>query len=58
VIDTNVQTLTAETPVETVMSVFTTHPVALVTERAPNSEDRRVVGIITKIDLLDFLAKR
>jgi cystathionine beta-synthase len=58
VIDPNVQTLTPETPVETVMSVFTTHPVALVTERAPNSEDRRVVGIITKIDLLDFLAKR
>lgn len=58
VIDTSVPTLTAETPVETVMSVFSTTPVALVTERVPNSDDRRVIGIITKIDLLDFLANR
>ncbi len=58
VIDTNVQTLNPETPVEAVMSVFNTSPVALITERVPGSEDRRVVGIITNIDLLDFLTNR
>ncbi len=58
VIDNSVYTLSPETSVEAVMSVFSTHPIALVTERVPNSEDKRVVGIITKIDLLDFLASR
>jgi cystathionine beta-synthase len=58
VIDANVQTLTPETPVEAVMSVFNTTPVALITERVPGSDDRRVVGIITNIDLLDFLTHR
>ncbi len=58
VIDPNVYTLTPETPIEAVMSVFSTNPVALVTERAGNSDDRQVVGIITKIDLLDFLSGR
>jgi len=58
VIDGTVYTLSPETSVEAVMSVFSTHAIALVTERVPNSEDKRVVGIITKIDLLDFLASR
>jgi cystathionine beta-synthase len=58
VIDTTVYTLSPETSVEAVMSVFSTHAIALVTERVANSEDKRVVGIITKIDLLDFLASR
>jgi len=58
VIDSTVYTLSPETSVEAVMSVFSTHAIALVTERVPNSEDKRVVGIITKIDLLDFLASR
>jgi cystathionine beta-synthase len=58
VIDTTVYTLSPETSVESVMSVFSTHPIALITERVPNSDDKRVVGIITKIDLLDFLASR
>jgi predicted transcriptional regulator len=58
VIDLNVYTLAPETPIEAVMSVFSTSPIALVIERAANGEDRRVVGIITKIDLLDFLATR
>lgn len=58
VIDSSVYTLNPETPVESVMSVFSTHPIALVTERVPGTDDRRVVGIITKIDLLDFLASR
>ncbi len=58
VIDSTVYTLSPETSVEAVMSVFSNHAIALVTERVPNSEDKRVVGIITKIDLLDFLASR
>jgi cystathionine beta-synthase len=58
IIDSNVYTLTPETPIEAVMSVFSTNPIALVIERMANNEDRKVVGIITKIDLLDFLATR
>ena len=58
VIDSNVPTLTTDTPIETVMSLFSTHAIAVVTEQAPKSDDRRVAGIITKIDLLDFLASR
>lgn len=57
VIDEKVPTVSAETPIEAVMSLFGTSPVALVTER--NGDQTRVVtGIITKIDLLDFLANR
>ena len=58
VIDSNVYTLSAETPVESVMSVFGTNDIALVTENVPGSDDRRVIGILTKIDLLDFLTTR
>ncbi|MCL4251484.1 MAG: cystathionine beta-synthase [Anaerolineae bacterium] len=58
VIDANVPTLNIETPIESVMSIFGTTPVALVTEPLPGSEHKRVIGIITKIDLLDFLASR
>lgn len=57
-IDTNVPTLTPETPIEAVMSVFGTSPVALVTDRHPEKAHRVVSGIITKIDLLDYLANR
>lgn len=45
-----VATVTPDTPLETLMSLFTTRRVVLVTE------EEQVVGIITKIDLLDFLA--
>lgn len=58
VINTNVPMVTRETPLETVMSIFSTEKLALVAESVPNSEDRRVVGIITQIDLLDYLASR
>jgi cystathionine beta-synthase len=58
VIDASVPTLSPETPIESLMSVFSTTSVALVTERAPGSDDRHVLGIITKIDLLDFLTHR
>lgn len=58
VIDTTVQTISANTPVESLVSAFSTNKVAVVTENAPDSEDKRVVGIITQIDLLDYLANR
>jgi cystathionine beta-synthase len=55
IIDTNVYTLNADTPVEAVMSAFGTNDIALITENIPDSDDKRVVGILTKIDMLDFL---
>jgi cystathionine beta-synthase len=58
VIEENVPMLTPETPIETIMSVFSTEKVALVTEQVSGSEDRRVIGILTQIDLLDFLSNR
>lgn len=59
IIDTNVYTLNADTPVEAVMSVFGTNDIALITENIPGSdEDKRVIGILTKIDMLDFLTTR
>lgn len=58
VIDSNVPDLRPNTPIETVMSVFSTHDIALVTESVADSEDKHVVGILTKIDLLDFLTSR
>ncbi|MEO1644313.1 MAG: cystathionine beta-synthase [Chloroflexota bacterium] len=58
VIDSNVPDLRPNTPIETVMSVFSTHDIALVTESVAESDDKHVVGILTKIDLLDFLTSR
>jgi cystathionine beta-synthase len=59
-IDSTVQTLSINTPIEAIMSVFSHSKVVLVTEDVPNGEpdDRRVVGIVTQIDMLDFLANR
>jgi cystathionine beta-synthase len=58
VINDNVPTLHESAPIESVMSLFSTHKLALVTDNVPGSEDRRVIGIVTQIDLLDFLANR
>jgi cystathionine beta-synthase len=60
VIDSRVQTVSLNTPVETVMSAFSTSKVAVVTENLANGneDERRVVGIITQIDVLDYLANR
>ncbi|MBC8099770.1 MAG: cystathionine beta-synthase [Armatimonadetes bacterium] len=58
VIDASVQTVSANTPVEAVVSTFTTSKVAVVTESMTNGDDKRVVGIITQIDVLDYLANR
>jgi predicted transcriptional regulator len=58
VINSNVPTVTLNTPIESVMSVFSTNKVVLVTDNISGTVDRHVVGIITQIDLLDFLANR
>jgi cystathionine beta-synthase len=58
VIDASVPTLNPNTPVESVMSIFGTNKIALVTEDMPDSDDKHVVGIITQIDLLDMLSNR
>jgi cystathionine beta-synthase len=47
-----VTTVAPSTPLETLMSVFTTRRVVVVVE------GDEVIGIITKIDLLDFLASQ
>jgi cystathionine beta-synthase len=58
VIDEKVPTIQMDTPIETVMGMFGTEnqQVALIT--VPNGEHKRVTGILTKIDVLDFLASR
>ena len=59
VVDENVATVMPDTPLETVMSMFATSPIAIVIERDddPSERDhRRVTGILTKIDLLSYLA--
>jgi cystathionine beta-synthase len=51
IIRPSVTTVDVDTPMETLMSVFATARVAVVLEAD------KIAGIITKIDLLDFLAK-
>src|SRR5579859_6534890 len=61
VLDRNVATVTPDMPLEAVMSVFTTSPVAIVIEQDSEPGDlnhRRVTGILTKIDLLSFLTSQ
>jgi cystathionine beta-synthase len=50
IIHKEVATVTLETPLEVLMTIFVTGQVAIVTD------DRKPVGIITKIDLLDYLS--
>ena len=45
-----VATVTPDTALEALMSIFTTRRVAVVVE------EQQPVGILTKIDLLDFMA--
>jgi cystathionine beta-synthase len=53
-----VLTLSPATPVESVMSAFAASKLAVVVETLGDGGDRRPVGILTQIDLLDFLANR
>jgi len=52
IIDTDVTTVSPDTPMETLMSVFATAGVAVVMDGGA------ATGILTKIDLLDFLSGR
>jgi cystathionine beta-synthase len=58
VINPNVHTLSPEVSIEAVMSVFNTTKIALVTEPIAGTNDKKVIGILTQIDLLDFLTNR
>src|SRR5258708_27099169 len=61
VLDRSVATVKPETPLEALMSVFTTSPVAIVLEQDEDTgdkDDRHVAGILTKIDLLSYLTSR
>ncbi|MCB0192251.1 MAG: cystathionine beta-synthase [Anaerolineae bacterium] len=51
-INTNVTTVNIDAPMETLMSIFATARVVVVLE------NEQIAGVITKIDLLDFLAKK
>ncbi|GAB4308379.1 MAG: cystathionine beta-synthase [Phototrophicales bacterium] len=58
VIDATVATIPPSTPLESVLTQFSTHKVLLVTEDLPNGQpgDKRPIGIVTQIDMLDILA--
>jgi cystathionine beta-synthase len=55
VVDRTVATVTPDTPLEAVMSMFTTSPVVVVVESTDREDQRVPVGILTKIDLLSYL---
>jgi cystathionine beta-synthase len=52
VVHADVATITPDTPLEAVMSIFVTGQVAVV------AEEQKPVGILTKIDLLDYLSSQ
>ena len=52
VIHSEVATISLDTPLEAVMSIFVTGQVAVI------SEEKKPVGILTKIDLLDYLSSQ
>ncbi|OFZ19617.1 MAG: pyridoxal-5'-phosphate-dependent protein subunit beta [Bdellovibrionales bacterium GWB1_55_8] len=53
--DPSIEFVTAADPVEKISQLVTAGKVPLVTEAGPNS---RIIGIITKIDVLTYLGKR
>ena len=56
VVDRNVATVTPDMPLETMISVFTISPIAVVVPSG--TEDRRAIGILTKIDVLSHLTQQ
>ena len=52
VMQSKVATINPDTPLEAVMSIFVTGQVAVITE------NKKPVGILTKIDLLDYLSSQ
>jgi len=55
VVDKSVATVTPDTPLESVMSLFNTSPVAIVVAPSGSDGTGRPVSILTKIDLLSYL---
>ncbi len=54
-VERNVVTVLSDMPLEAVMSLFNTNPVAVVVDSIDGDIPGRAVGIVTKIDLLSFL---
>ena len=54
-VERNVVTVAADMPLESVMGLFNTNPVAVVVDSIEGDESGRAVGILTKIDMLSFL---
>jgi len=48
--------VTPDMPLETMISVFTISPIAVVVPSG--TEDRRAIGILTKIDVLSHLTQQ
>ena len=58
VIDEDVPTLDRDMPIDDVLNLFSQHQTAIIMEDDPFTGKKRVSGILTQIDLLDYLAKR
>lgn len=58
VVETDVPTLDRTMPLDDVLKLFTKHKTAIIMEDDPFHGGSRVEGILTQIDLLDYLAKR
>ena len=58
VIETDVPTLDRTLPLDDVLILFSKHKAAIIMEDDPFRGEPSVVGILTQIDLLDYLAKR
>ena len=58
VIETDVPTLDRTMPLDDVLILFSKHKAAIIMEDDPFRGEPSVVGILTQIDLLDYLAKR
>jgi len=56
VVDRSVPSVTPETSLETVMSVFATSPAVIVVASA--TDEHRAVSILTRIDLLSYLTRQ
>lgn len=56
VIERGVATVTPDMPLEAVLSLFLTSPVAVVVQRI-DAVTERIVGILTKIDILSYLTE-
>lgn len=58
VIEKEIPTLDRSMPIEDVLKLFSNYKTAIIMEDDPFTGESRVEGILTQIDLLDYLAKR